>query len=173
MTPYKSFMKFFVVISLLSSCFPTKESGDMIKYTSDKLNKYKTELEKIVAWAESESIYPKYCMDIDSSSRIRAFNMEEFDSKYLDNKNMELFLMKFYEDFNIYRISVTPETIYFDFKIRNLEMVTYSLNYARVPTPKTFAYYKIYSGTNKPTEPAGWLYKFEENWYLESRGSSN
>ena len=156
---------------LLTSCFPTKEGDEMIKYTLDKFDKHKTELEKIVAWVESVNIYAEYRMDIDSS-KIRAFNIEERGSTYLEDENMEAFLIRFYDDFNIYRIMVTTETIYFSFKIRNPDKWTYSLAYTRVPAPKTFANYKTYSRTSTPVEQTGWLYKFEQNWYLESRDSS-
>ena len=66
MKTYNSLMTVFIIVVLLYSCFPTKESDDMIKYISAKFDKYKTELEKIVAWVESKNIYSEYCMDIDS-----------------------------------------------------------------------------------------------------------
>ena len=164
-------MYVFAIVALLS-CYEIKKGNEMIEYISEKFEKHKPELKDIVAWIEEESIYPKSFIEVDSSI-IEIYNWEENTVSYLEDKTIEQFLIKFYKDFEIYRIEVNPETISFNAKMRNPDLWTYSLEYARTPSPKTFANYKIYSGENKPKESTGWLYKLEENWYLESRASSD
>jgi len=153
-----------IFITLLPSC-EIKKGDEMIEYISNKLEKYKHE--EIIAWTERENIYPKYYMDIDSS-RIKVFNLEEREFSYLDDPQFESFLIRFYEDFRIYRIMVYPDIIEFITSIRNPSWDSYSLIYFKVLKPRFYTEYPFYDSNNKPKESVGWMYKLEDKWYLES-----